>query len=144
MRIDGAWRVCDDGIVRPVLRGEVRSAVGDWVPIHFLVDVAADRSVFTAGVLQALGIATTPAAEKLQGVGGGADSVIIATQIRLFRETGAAVTFDGQFAAFTDPAALDMSVLGRDITNLFGVLVDRPQDTICLVAAKHRCVVVAE
>lgn len=141
MRIDGAWRLCDDDIVRPVLRVEVRTASGDWAPLHFLVDIGADRTVFQAALLQVLGIQAEPANEKLEGVGGHAESVVITTQIRLFRETGAAVSFDGQFAAFTDPKALDMSVLGRDITNHFGVLVDRPQDLVCLAAAKHRCVV---
>jgi hypothetical protein len=31
-----------------------------------------------------------------------------------------------------------MSVLGRDITNLFGVIVDRPGDVVCLVGQGHR------
>jgi hypothetical protein len=70
--------------------------------------------------------------------------VLVTTQIHFFRETGATVSFDGQFAAFTDPKALDMSVLGRDITNLFAVLVDRSQDVVSMVAAKHRCVIVEQ
>ena len=43
------------------------------------------------------------------------------TRISVPREDGSPVLFRGQFAAFTDPAALDMSALGRDITNLFAV-----------------------
>jgi hypothetical protein len=45
--------------------------------------------------------------------------------------------FKGRFAAFTDPKALDMSVLGRDITNLFAVIVDRPQDLVCLLGQRQ-------
>jgi hypothetical protein len=30
-----------------------------------------------------------------------------------------------------------MSVLGRDITNLFAVIVDRPGDAVCLVGQGH-------
>jgi len=37
----------------------------------------------------------------------------------------------------TDPASLDMSVLGRDILNLFAVIVDRPQDVVCLLTQDH-------
>jgi hypothetical protein len=33
MRIDGSWRLCDDGIVRPVIVGEVRSSPGRRVRI---------------------------------------------------------------------------------------------------------------
>jgi hypothetical protein len=141
MRIDGAWRVCDDNTVRPVLPAEVETGSGVWTPIHFLVDVGADRTVFSAGVLQALAIPPMPATEKLAGVGGRAESVLVATRIRMASETGAFVSFVGRFAAFTDPAALDMSVLGRDITNLFALIVDRPQDVVCLLGGNHRYVI---
>jgi hypothetical protein len=142
MRIDGLWRVCDDGVVRPVLRAHIRTADGTWHQAPFLLDSGADSTVFSADVLDALGIPPVPAAQTLEGIGGQADSVLIPTQISLIRETGDPVLFTGQFAAVTKLKALDMSVLGRDITNLFGVLVDRPQDLVCLVGAKHRCVVV--
>src|ERR1043166_2405790 len=102
MRIDGAWRLCDDGVIRPVLRAEVRSGAGTWLPIHFLVDVGADRTVFSAGVFDALCIAPESATQQLEGLGGGVSSVVIKTQIRLFRETGAAGSLDGQFAAVPD------------------------------------------
>jgi hypothetical protein len=124
------------------MRAEVRSAVGAWLPVDLLVDVGADRTVFSAGVLQALGFGAAPAGEELEGVGGRTVSVVFASEIRALRETGAWVSFAGQFSAVSDPQSLDMSVLGRDITNLFGVLVDRPQDLVCLVGAKHRCVIV--
>ena len=31
-----------------------------------------------------------------------------------------------------------MSVLGRDITNLLAVIIDRPHDVICLLGQRHR------
>ena len=144
MRIDGIWRICDDGIVRPAIRAEVRTAAGAWALIHFLVDTGADRTVLSAGVLQALAIQSAPSDETLEGVGGRVASVVIATSIRMIRETGDPVLFTGQLAAFIDPTALDMSVLGRDLTNLFAVIVDRPQDTVCLLGQKHRFVIVAD
>jgi hypothetical protein len=144
MRFDGEWRVCDDGVVRPVLRGSARAADGTWVSVPFLLDIGADRTVFSQGIYRELGIQPAGPAQNLEGVGGMARSVILATSIRLVRESNAHVSFDGQFAAFTDPAALDMSVLGRDLTNLFAVIVDRPQDVVCLLSHKHRYVIVED
>jgi hypothetical protein len=46
--------------------------------------------------------------------------------------------FRGSFAAFTALESLDMSVLGRDITNLFAVIVDRPRNLVCLLGQRHR------
>jgi hypothetical protein len=142
MRFDGVWRVCDDGIVRPVLQGAVRAKNDLWIPAAFLADTAADRTVLSAEVLQALGPQPSGSAGQLEGVGGKASSVIVQTQIRLKCETGDMVLFKGHFAAVTDPAALDLCVLGRDITNLFAVIVDRPQDIVCLVGHGHRYVIV--
>ena len=142
MRFDGVWRVCDDGVVRPVLRGAARAVDGTWVSVPFLLDVGADRTVFSEGIHRALGIQPTGVSQHLEGVGGKAESVIIATEIRLLRENGANISFGGQYAAFTDPKALDMSVLGRDLTNLFAVIVDRPQDVVCLIGGNHRYVIV--
>jgi hypothetical protein len=34
-----------------------------------------------------------------------------------------------------------MCVVGRDITNLFAVVVDRPQDVVCLIGQRHRYVI---
>src|SRR5438552_19191043 len=54
MRIDGMWHLCDDGIVRPVIRGEILAGDGSWVKAPFLVDSAADRTVFSADVMEGL------------------------------------------------------------------------------------------
>jgi hypothetical protein len=93
MRINGEWRQCDDGIARPMVRGEIRAADGSWRPAEFLVD------------------------------------------------TGRPVLFSGQFAAVLELEALDISVLGRDITGLFAVIVDQPSGTVCLVRERHRYVI---
>jgi hypothetical protein len=117
----------------------VQMANGNWLPIPFLVDTGADRTVLSADVFRALGVAPEgDESSNLFGVGGSAESVIVTTKIRLTRETGAPVHFGGQFAAFTDPVSIDMSVFGRDILNLFAVIIDRPQDVVCLIGQKHR------
>jgi hypothetical protein len=119
-----------------------RPSAGDWETVHFLVDVGADRTVFSAGVLRATGIQPAPAIQQLEGVGGRAESVVVDTGIRMTREDGTTIIVNGSFAAFPNPAALDMCVLGRDVTNLFAVIVDRPQDVVCLLAGNHRYTIV--
>src|SRR5262245_27956356 len=42
------------------------------------------------------------------------------------------------FIAVTDPTALDLSVLGSDILDLFALIVDRPGNTVCLLSRRHR------
>jgi hypothetical protein len=112
------------------------------VSVWFLVDTGADRTVFSADALTALGIQPQEAG-KLGGVGGEVESVVVKTAIRMVRENGTTVLFNGHYAGFTQPEALDMSVLGRDISNLFGLIVDRPQDVACLVGHGHRYVIVS-
>lgn len=56
MRINGEWLLCDDGIVRPIVRGEVETANGGWFPCEFLVDVGANRTVLTATLVSFLGL----------------------------------------------------------------------------------------
>jgi len=138
MRIDGEWYECDDGVVRPVIRGEVMDAGGAWVAAEFLVDSGADRTVFSAALLSILRLQTAVPADRLGGVGGTVDSVAVSTQIRLTRDGQGKVLFRGEFAAVTALEALDMSVLGRDITDMFAVVVDHPGNAVCLVSQPHR------
>ena len=141
MLIRGRWTFCDDSIVRPVIEGEVLAADGSWLPVELLVDVGADRTVFTAGVLATLGLPQLAAPQPLGGVGGAAATVVITTHLRLPLDRGASVRFQGTFAGFLQPEALDMSVLGRDILNLFAVIVDRPGDVVLMVGQGHRYVI---
>jgi predicted aspartyl protease len=142
MQITGEWYVCDDSIERPVIRGRTRAGDASWVQTPFLVDTGADRTVLSSGILAALSRPSLPTQERIGGVGGMVNSVVIDTEIQLSREPGGEVTFRGQFTAVTDAGALDMSVLGRDITNFFAVIVDRPGDVVCLVGQRHRYVLV--
>ena len=138
MRIDGRWLVCDDGVRRPVISGEIRAADGSWEKSEFLVDTGADRTVFSAATLARLALQPLAMPEGLSGVGGMAAAVIVETWMRLTREDAGKVMFRGQYAAVTELEALDISVLGRDITGLFAVIVDWPHDVVCLVGQRHR------
>jgi predicted aspartyl protease len=144
MQITGEWYVCDDGIERPVIRGRTRADDASWVQTPFLVDTGADRTVLSSGILAALSLPPLPTQERIGGVGGLVNSIVVETVIQLFREHGGEVAFRGQFAAVTDAEALDMSVLGRDITSLFAVIVDQPGSVVCLVGHGHRYILVAE
>lgn len=140
MRIDGEWYECDDGLVRPVIRGEILTAYGFWEPTPFLVDTGADRTVFSAAILDVLGFeaATSRQGWKLGGLGGLASAVEVETKIRLSQEGGRHAHFRGAYAAVTQLEALDMSVLGRDITEMFAVIVDRTRDVVALLRDPHR------
>jgi len=138
MQINGEGSLGDEDIVRPVIRGEILAGNGSWVKAPFLVDTGADRTVFSAAILAYLRLQPLATQERLGGVGGLADSVVVETQIRFTRETGGKVMFRGQYAAVTQLEALDISVLGRDITGLFAVIVDRPGNVVCLLRHRHR------
>ena len=137
MRIDGEWYACDDGMVRPVIRGAIQAANGAWEPAPFLVDTGADRTVFSAAIFEILGFPQAPTQMNIGGVGGIAESVTIATQIRLKRDGDRTVAFRGEYAAVTQFEALDMNVLGRDILELFAVIVDRSTSVVSLIGQRH-------
>jgi predicted aspartyl protease len=138
MQIGGEWFLFGDDVERPVIRGEILARDGSWVRAPFLVDTGADRTVFSAAILSALCLQPIVAEDRLAGLGGMVDSVIVATQIRLTREEAGKVVFRGQYSGVTNLEALDMSVLGRDITGLFAVIVDRPGDIVCLLRGEHQ------
>ncbi|MEK6302142.1 MAG: aspartyl protease family protein [Acidobacteriota bacterium] len=137
MRIDGEWLLFDDGVTRPVIRGLILTGHDSWLAAEFLVDTGADRTVFSAATLSKLGLQAVVSQERIGGLGGLADSVVVETQIRLSRETARPVDFRGQFAAATEVDALDINVLGRDITGLFAVIIDQPGDIVCMLGQRH-------
>jgi predicted aspartyl protease len=108
----------------------------------FLVDTGADRTVLSASAYVKLGFGESEAREQLGGLGGLTEAVFMDTQIRLTRDGGGKVMFRGNYAAVTDDAALDFSVLGRDLMGLFAVIVDDLQQIVCLLRQHHRYIVV--
>lgn len=137
-RIDGEWCECDDGFVRPVIRGEVLSANGIWQSTPFLVDTGADRTVFSAAVGQVLGFEAGETQESLGGLGGIAKSFAMRTQIRFPRHEGGDAVFRGVFPAILRLESLDISVLGSDILGKFAAIVDRPGSIVVLISQRHR------
>jgi predicted aspartyl protease len=137
MRIDGEWALFDDGVMRPLVSGEILAAAGSWLKFPVLVDTGADRTVLTAVALTQLGLRPNTSYDGISGLGGMAESVVIETQVRLSRENSSKVVFRGQYEAVTEVQSLDMCVLGRDITALFAVIVDQERGVVCMLSQRH-------
>lgn len=142
MRVNGEWLACDDGAVRPVIRGEILAGDGAWRPIEMLVDTGADRTVLSAAVLAISQLAGSKSGGQIGGLGGIVDSVTVRAQLRLLRDDDGQAIFRGEFAACTQPESLDMSVLGRDILDLFAVVVERRTGTVAALWADHTFIVI--
>jgi predicted aspartyl protease len=138
MRINGMWMPCDDGVIRPIIAGRVASGNEHWIKSEFLIDTGADRTVLSASILEQLVLPRFYTTEEIGGLGGITDSVVIETSIQLLSEAGAWISFRGRFAAVTDFTALDFSVLGGDILDLFALVVDRPGNVVSLLSQQHR------
>ena len=142
MVINGEWMVCSDGVVRPLLRGELQASNGDWESVIFLVDTGADRTVLSAPVLAVLAVPQTLAPEQLGGLGGLTEMTTVETTLRLTKHDAGKVNFRSQFAAVTETDALDICVLGRDILGLFAAIVDEPKQIVCLLTQRHSYTIV--
>lgn len=142
MRFNGRWFQCDDGVFRPVIRGEILTADGDWEFLELLIDTGADRTVLSADVLGLLGLPAAKPTGQIGGLGGIVDAVKVSAQLRLARDDGVKAAFRSDYVACTDRDALDMSILGRDIADLFALIADRKQNVLALVAGQHSYTIV--
>ncbi len=140
MRIAGKWQAADDGGTRPVVEAQVQGADGILHTERFLIDSGADRTVFRAHLLETLDFPVNIASEGsiLQGIGGVGESVVVKTVVVLTRDDGGEVFMRGEFAAFTDPTATDMSILGRDILDNFDLILSRRRNEVLLLAPNHQ------
>jgi Aspartyl protease len=139
MRIVGEWFACIDGVLRPVLEGSAADIAGSDCQERFLVDTGADTTVFAAGFVQRLGLpcGLPPAGVGLAGVGGAQAYVLVRTTLTLYADDGSPARIQGEFAAFTDPAATDTSILGRDVLAHFDLIVSRRRNEVVLLATNH-------
>jgi hypothetical protein len=58
--------------------------------------------------------------------------------VEFARDDGGTAVVRGEYAGFTDLAATDLSILGRDVLDLFHLMVSRPTNVILLLAGNHR------
>jgi hypothetical protein len=140
MRIDGEWRVGNDGVARPSVQAKVQDANGTFHLEFFLVDSCADRTVFSAMLLSELGFtgSAARAGDALQGIGGVTNHVLVNSVLEFTRDDGGVVHVRGEFAAFTDPTATDISILGRDVLNNFDVILSHRRNEVLLLSPNHQ------
>ena len=140
MLITGNWQLRDDGVVRPLLRVHVLGRDGIRVADNFLIDTGADLTVFSAALTARLDFDSENELpdSSLKGIGGLAASVLINTVLELVQEDGNLVRIQDGFAAFTDPAATDLSILGRDVLDHFDFILSHRRGEILLLAKKHQ------
>jgi len=140
MVIFGEWQLFDDGVMRPIVRAKVDKGDGTLIAEDFLIDSGADRTVFRTALLEQLHIPTQepPVDLTLSGIGGTRAFVLVATVIEFIRDDGGPVRVRGEIASFTDPAATDLSVLGRDVLDNFDLILSRRRNEILLLAPYHQ------
>jgi hypothetical protein len=63
--------------------------------------------------------------------------VLVRTAVELASDDGRTATVHGDFAAFTDPDAMEMSILGRDVLDNFDLIISRRRDEVLLLAGVH-------
>ena len=139
MRINGDWLECDDGVIRPSVKGMVRLEDGHWVEVTFLLDAGADRTVFSAWFLHLLRplVVRESGQSHLAGVGGPVNSITGETAIGFVKDDGRQASVRGTYHVFVESESSDLSVLGRDVTNNFGIIYDYPNRIVALLAPPH-------
>lgn len=118
-----------------------RSSGGSPVAADFLIDSGADRTVFSAALLARLRLPakSTQPGFTLSGIGGTSEFVLVTTVMEFTRDDGGPVRVRGEFAGFTDPIAIDLSILGHDVLNNFDLIISRRRNEILLLAPRHQC-----
>jgi hypothetical protein len=102
-----------------------------------LVDTGADRTVLSADAWRAIDTQAEDEGYQIEGVGGAVNAVRLPITLRLRRSDGQPVTFHAEVAACREDAVLDMSVLGRDIIDLFALVADREGGVLTLLGGNH-------
>lgn len=135
MIVRGAFVLTLRGVVEPRVRAWVRATDGTWHPVPFTLDCGADTTTLPAQYIAYLGLdlSTMTVRTNLGGVGsGGLPYVEYATTLR-FVVGSEQCDFPLTVAVFTNPADLDVPLLGRDILDQLTLILDRPRDTILLL-----------
>jgi hypothetical protein len=136
MVIAGLWLPCDDGITRPIVVVRARAVNGSTLDDRFLIDSGADRTVQSADFLGRLGLVVKSEA-KLAGIGGEQGCVLVNAALEMTRTDGGIAVVRGDYAAFADPTATDLSILGRDVVSNFDLILSRRRNEVLLLAPPH-------
>ncbi len=139
MRVVGMWMPSDDGVLRPVIECLVTGIDARQVDEHFFVDSCADCTVLSADLLKKLNLPRKPppSSLSLKGISGAGDYVVVSTTVEFLRVDGGPARVRGEMAAFTNPSATDLSILGRDVLDHFDVIISRRRNEVLLLAGNH-------
>jgi hypothetical protein len=127
-------------VLLPTVKARVTASHGNVLVERFLVDTGADRTVLCAAFLASLGLPVQPPPPgfALAGVGGAQGFVVVNTVLELVADGNTQARIRGVLAAFTDPVAADMSILGRDVLNHFDVIIShRNNEVLLLTTNRH-------
>jgi hypothetical protein len=140
MLIRGEWWTCDDGASRPTVRAWITDAEGGSFRERFIVDSGSDRTVFRALLLESMRFSTAASEPGLilVGIGGSSGFQSVSAVLEFLRDDGELARVRGRYSVFTDPAATDMSILGRDVLDNFDVILSRPRNEVLLLAPNYR------
>jgi len=143
--ISGEWLDNGEGIVLPIVRARIVGASGQSSHAEaFLIDSGAELTVFREALVNRLrlSIVPSPPGLSLTGVGGRSDFVTLDATLEFDRDDGLAARVHGPYSAFTDPKAIDLSLLGRDVLHNFDLILSRQRNEVLLLAPNHRYQVV--
>jgi hypothetical protein len=142
MRIDGRWHRFTDGFERPVIDAQLILPTGQLVPLSLLLDTGADFTVVGYNVAQSLSAFLMPQSlPGAVGVGGTAPIALLNAVLVFSTADGRQAGFRGPIQALAAPAAVEFSVLGRDIIDRFELVYSRPRGLIALVAPPHTALI---
>jgi hypothetical protein len=145
MQVAGSWRACTDGFTRPIVVLDALAGDGSFKDDWFLIDTGADHTVLAARTLHRLNLPTfnPPQGLALSGIGGASGIVLVDTTLVFTGTDGSRGNVPGRFAAFPNPQATDISLLGRDILDHFDVIFSRRRDEVWLLRPDHQYQIVS-
>lgn len=146
MRIVGEWWLFPDGVTRPIIIAKMLNASGESVSIRFLVDSGGDRTALNASALDELRLPQEPSPPEVhvRGITGASSYVTVRSAIEFTRDDGGIARVRGEFLGLPDPAASDLCVLGRDVTDNFDLILSRRRADVMLLAPTHQYRVVRD
>lgn len=138
MRINGKWRLDENGVLTPVIVCELLTGRGKWVEAIFLVDSGAERTVLSTDDLNELDAPAQLAPHTLMGISGSIQVLTVKTRLKFALDRGSPVHINGPFDGIPEGREGELSILGRDVLGNFAVILDRPGGVIALLHGRHR------